>query len=49
MLATKRSAGIALEMKPTNPLRASEGIHPGFETQDRRHHKSKIGMSSKNL
>ena len=27
-------------------LHASEGIHPGFETQGRRHQKSKTGISA---
>ena len=46
MLAAKRSAGVALEVNPMNPLRAgneaSKGIHPDFETKDRRHQKSGI-------
>ena len=46
MLAAKRSAGVAPEVNPMNPLRtgneASEEIHPGFETKDRRQQKSGI-------
>ena len=38
-LATKKSSGVA-PMKHVN-----EGIHPCFETQGRRHQKSKIGVS----
>ena len=41
MLATKRSAGIAPEVK----LRTQEPTYPGVETQERRHRKSKRGVS----
>ena len=41
MLATKSLAGVAPEVILRNPLHpgdeASEGIHPGFETQSRHH------------
>ena len=39
--AVKRSAGVAPEVRK----HASEGILPGFETQGRRHQKSKTGVS----
>ena len=46
MLVLKRSAGVAPEV---NPLHAGDeckkGIHHGFKTQDRRHQKSKTGVS----
>ena len=50
MLAAKRSAGVAPEGNLKNPLYTSKkackwGIHPGFETQDRGHQKSKTGVS----
>ena len=50
MLAVRRSAGVTLEVNPRNPLHpgkeeAKQGIHPGFETQDRHHQKSKTGVS----
>ena len=46
MLAIKRSASVAPEVNLRNPLHADEdarnqGIHPGFETQSRRHQNSK--------
>ena len=47
MLVVKRLAGVAPEV---NPLHAGDetckkGIHHGFKTQDRRHQKSKTGVS----
>ena len=50
MLAAKRSAGVAPEVNLRNLLCAGEearkrGIHPGFETQERHHQKSKTGVS----
>ena len=49
-MAVKRSAGVAPEVNLRNPLHAGEearkpAIHPGFETQGRRHQKSKTGVS----
>ena len=49
MLAVKRSAGVALEVNPRNAFHTSEeackpGIHPDFETQGKRHQKSKTGV-----
>ena len=46
MLAIKRSAGVASEVNLRNSLYVGEeaheqGIHPGFETQDRCHQKFK--------
>ena len=48
--ARKRSTGVAPEVNLRNPLHAGDkagkrGIHPGFETQGRRHQKSKTGVS----
>ena len=48
--AGHQSAGVAPEMYLRNSLHASDkalkrGIHPGFETQERRHQKSKTGVS----
>ena len=51
MLATKRSAGTAPEsnlreyITSMPPLSANKDAHSGFETQKRRHHKSKTGVS----
>ena len=50
VLTTIQLAGIAPEVNLRNPLHSGEkthkwGIHPGFETQGRRHQKSKIGVS----
>ena len=50
MLAAKRSAGVAPKVNLRIPLctgdeDASEGIHPGFETQGRPHQKSKTVVS----
>ena len=50
MLATNRSAGVTPEMNLRNPFQAGkiaskQGIHPGFETQGRRHQKFKTGVS----
>ena len=50
MLAAKRSAGVAPEVNRWNLLHAGnearkQEIHPGFETLDRRHQKSKTGVS----
>ena len=50
MLAAKRSAGVAPEVNLRNSLHAGNkahkrGIHPGSETQGRRHQKSKTGVS----
>ena len=50
MLAVKRSVGVTPEVNLRNPLHAGEetckrGIHSGFETQGRRHQKSKTGVS----
>ena len=50
MLATKRSAGVTLEVNLRNPLHADkktckQGIHPDFETQGRHHQKSRTGVS----
>ena len=51
MLSTKRSAGVTPEVSVRNPLHNGEkackqGIHPGFETQCRRHQMSKTGVSA---
>ena len=48
MLVVKRLAGVAPEVNLRNPLYTGEeahkwGISPGFETQGRRHQKSKQG------
>ena len=50
LLATKRSAGVALEVNLKNPWHTGikthkGGIHPGFETQGRHLPKSKTGIS----
>ena len=51
MLATKRSAGVALDVNlwecvsHTPMSRANKTVHSGFETQRRHHQKSKIGIS----
>ena len=50
MLTSIQSAGVAPEVNLRNSLYAGEeackrGIHPGFETQGRRHQKSKTGVS----
>ena len=50
MLAAKRSAGVTPEVNLRNPLCIGEeahkrGIHPGFETQGRRHQKYKTRVS----
>ena len=49
MLAVKNSSGVAPEVNWRNPLHAGDkahkqGIHPGFETQDRDHQKSRRGV-----
>ena len=54
MLAVKRSAGVAAEVNLRNPLYADnkagkQGIHPGFEIQDRCLHKSKTMALQKGL
>ena len=63
MLTSIQSAGVAPEVNLRNSWHTGDkackqGIHPGFETQGRRHQKSKTGvsvdprkglMSSKNL
>ena len=51
MLAAKRSASVTPEVNLRNSLHAGDkaskrGIHPDFETQGRRHHKSKTGVSA---
>ena len=53
MLTTQRLAGrsITPEVNVRNPLNKGEkvhkqGIHPGFETQGRRHQKSRTGVSA---
>ena len=50
MLVAKRSAGVALEVNLRNMFCArnearKQGIRPFFETQGRRHQKSKRGVS----
>ena len=50
MLATMKPVGVVLEVNLGNPLHTGEkackqGIHPGFETKGRYHHKSKTGVS----
>ena len=46
MLAAKRSAGDPLEMNLRNPLHTvNKACKECFETQDRCHQKSKIGVS----
>ena len=50
LLATKRSAGVSLEVNLKNPWHTGikthkGGIHPGFETQGRHLPKSKTGIS----
>ena len=50
MMAVKRSSGVAPEVNLRNSLHADnkagkQGIHPGFETQGKCHHKSKTGIS----
>ena len=46
MLTAKRSAGVTPKVNFAQAIKyASEGIHPGFETQGRRHQKSKPGVS----
>ena len=50
MLAIKRSAGVTPGVNLRHPLCTGEeaskwGIHTGFETQGRRHQKSKTGVS----
>ena len=49
-LTSVQSAGVAPEVNLRNSLHAGNkarkwGIHPGFETQGRRHQKSKTGVS----
>ena len=49
MLAVKRSAGVAPEVDLRNPLYAynkahKQGIHSGYETVGKCHHKSKTGV-----
>ena len=41
----KKSAGVAPEVNLGIPLHAGKEIHSGFETQMRRHKKSKTGVS----
>ena len=48
--ATKRLAGVALQVNLRDALHTAnkecnQGIHPGFETQDRRHQQSKTSVS----
>ena len=46
MLAAKRSAGVAPEVNLCMPPpSANQAAHSGFETQRRRHQKSKTGVS----
>ena len=50
MLVVKRSAGVAPEVNLRNSLHAGKKahkplFHPGFETQGRHHHTSKIRVS----
>ena len=50
MLTSIQSAGVAPEVNLRNSWHAGDkahkqGIHPGFETQGRRHQKSKTGVS----
>ena len=50
ILTSIQSAGVAPEANLRNSLHAGNiahkrGIHPGFETQGRRHQKSKTGVS----
>ena len=50
MLTSIQSAGVAPEVNLRNSLHAGDkahkqGIHPSFETQGRRHQKSKTGVS----
>ena len=51
MLAAKRSAGVTPEVNVrqhvtrTPPTSVSKAAHSGFETQRRRHQKSKTGVS----
>ena len=50
MLTSIQSVGVAPEVNLRNSLHAGDkahkqGIHPGFETQGRRHQKSKTGVS----
>ena len=50
MLAMRKLAGVTLEVNHTNPLHTGKeawkwGIQSGFETQDRRHQKSKTVAS----
>ena len=50
MLTSMQSAGVAPEVNLRNHCaqarkNISEGIHPGFETQARRHQKSETGLS----
>ena len=49
-LATKKSAGVTPEVNLRNSLHADDKarkrvIHPGFETQGRRHQKAKTRLS----
>ena len=48
------SAGVVLGVNLRNPLHVGnevckQGIHPGYETQGRRHRKSKTGVSKTNF
>ena len=50
MLPDKSSAVVTLEVNLDNPLHANnkaceQGIHPGFQMEDRHHQKSKTGVS----
>ena len=50
MMAAKKSAGVTPDMNLRNTLHTGnkackQGIHPGFETHDGRHQKSKTGVS----
>ena len=54
ILATKRSVGVALEVNLRNPLHIHDkackwGMHPGFETQGRRHQNRGISNLTKRL
>ena len=50
MLAPIRSSGVTPEVNLRNPLHAGDeeckgGVHPGFETQGRRHQKFKTRVT----
>ena len=44
-LTSIQSAGVAPEVNLRITQESTQGIHPGFETQGRRHQKSKTGVS----